>query len=427
MTSTATLIEQTTPYFLALELARGKVNQLRNQAADWMLGGLNCPPPLQPAIREATMNFARAAAFSPAPESLPLAQTAIEQAYATAEQLVDAYIQQVFHFRHQRQPKLDTALGCRLGTKVPSAALTKSLRDSFNTVCVPLNWCNVEPEEGEFQWEQHDQLIDWAVSNGFHVVGGPLMDWQQSQQPDWIVKRDKSLAGITSFTCNYAAMVAKRYRGRVRAWQLTAGSNAVSAFGLSEDETLWLTLRIAEATRQADPNAELVIGLAQPWGDYMASQPTTHSPFVFADTLVRSGLNLAGLNLEMVMGVWPRGSYCRDLLDASRIMDLYSLLGVPLQITLGLPTTTAEDKLASPGLRVNAGRWRGGFTPETQADWAEAFARLALCKPSVRSVLWTHLDDAEPHLFPACGLVNSQGEVQPAMARLGQLRAAHLR
>src|SRR5438132_489323 len=44
MVSTATLIERPLPYQLAVELARGKVNQLRNQAFDWQMGGLLMPP-----------------------------------------------------------------------------------------------------------------------------------------------------------------------------------------------------------------------------------------------------------------------------------------------------------------------------------------------------------------------------------------------
>ena len=148
---------------------------------------------------------------------------------------------------------------------------------------------------------------------------------------------------------------------------------------------------------------------------------------MYADTLLRSGLNLAGLNVELVMGVSPRGTYCHDLLDISRMIDWYSLLGVPLQITLGFPSHAGKDEHASKELSVNAGRWRDGFNPLTQADWAEQFTALALCKPAVRSVLWTHLDDAQPHDFPACGLVDAIGTAKPAMARLKQLRATHLR
>src|SRR5689334_22405858 len=46
MTSTATLMERPNPYSLPVEIARGKVNQLRCQAADWRAGGLALPPEL---------------------------------------------------------------------------------------------------------------------------------------------------------------------------------------------------------------------------------------------------------------------------------------------------------------------------------------------------------------------------------------------
>ncbi len=47
MTSSATLMERPTAYSLPVELARGKVNQLRGQAADWIMGGLQMPEALR--------------------------------------------------------------------------------------------------------------------------------------------------------------------------------------------------------------------------------------------------------------------------------------------------------------------------------------------------------------------------------------------
>src|SRR5260370_15806929 len=102
----------------------------------------------------------------------------------------------------------------------------------------------------------------------------------------------------------------------------------------------------------------------------MGVEDRTHSPLIFADTLVRSGLNVAALDLEIVMGVTGRGSYCRDLLETSRLLDLYSLLGVPLRITLGFPSSSLPDANADPELRLDAGRWRGPFAPATQAQSA---------------------------------------------------------
>src|SRR6516165_7166403 len=40
MGTSATLIERARPYNLLVELARGKINQVRCQAADWRVGGL---------------------------------------------------------------------------------------------------------------------------------------------------------------------------------------------------------------------------------------------------------------------------------------------------------------------------------------------------------------------------------------------------
>src|SRR5438094_9701818 len=60
MGTTATLVERPTPYSLAVELARGKVNQLRGQVADWRTVGLQVPPPLNGQIREAGLRFGRA-------------------------------------------------------------------------------------------------------------------------------------------------------------------------------------------------------------------------------------------------------------------------------------------------------------------------------------------------------------------------------
>src|SRR5262249_48694067 len=180
----------------------------------------------------------------------------------------------------------------------------------------------------------------------------------------------------------------------------------------------WLTVRLAEAARNVDPSLELILGLAQPWGDYMATQEHTHSPFVFADTIIRTGLKLHALELELLMGISPRGSYCRDLLDTSRNLDLFALLGVPIQVSLGYPSSAELDLAAAPDLNVAAGHCRGGINAEAQADWAEAYAGLAVCKPYVRGVHWTHFADGEPHVAPHCGLIDAAGNAKPALARL---------
>ncbi len=109
------------------------------------------------------------------------------------------------------------------------------------------------------------------------------------------------------------------------------------------------------------------------------------------------------------------------------MLDLYALLGVPLRVTLGFSAADDSDPTADPELQINAGRWRSGFTPQVQAEWAAAFGALALCKPYVSGVQWVHLSDAQPHQIPHAGLVDAAGKPRPALDRLLALRQQHLR
>lgn len=425
MGTSATLMERPIPYNLITELARGKVNQVRCQAADWRVGGLQLPEPLEEQIRQATVAFGHCLT-GPTEESAGSAQAALQHAYQAAEQLVQTYVDQVFQIRHQRQDRLEATLGCRLGAGVPSLPEDAPLSAACNAVSVPMSWHGIEGEEGTYRWEQTDAQVAWAVEQGFDVTAGPLIDFSSAQLPAWLWLWERDLPSMATFMGKFVEAAVRRYRGRVRRWQLTAASNWATVLNLSEDELLGLTYRLGEMARQVDSGVEIVVGVAQPWGEYMALADRTHSPFIFADTLIRSGLNLSALDVEVVMGVTPRGSYCRDLLEASRMLDLYALLGVPLRVTLGYPSAGDADPDADPDLRVAGGRWHAGFTPAVQAEWASSFAALALCKPFVQGVRWVHLSDAEPHQFPHCGLLDSEGRPKPAFTHLRQLREAHL-
>ncbi len=427
MATSATLMERQNPYQLLIELARGKLNQVRGQMSDWVMGGLQGTQALAEQIRSATQAFVRAVVGAAEGDSITDAKNALAEGFRAAEVLAQTYVDQVFQLRHERQQSLDTALGCRLPLTVPQEPWATTLEDTFNSACLPFFWDQIEPEEGDYRWQATDALVDWAQNKGLRLQGGPLVDFGGQHFPDWFWRRKRDLANLSGFLCAYVETVIARYRGKVRAWQITAASNASQLLAGGDEELLWLTVRAAEAARQIDPTLEIILSIAQPWGEYLVSKEHTHSPFVFADTLVRSGLKLAALDLEMVMAVTPRGSYCRDVLEASRLIDLYALLGVPLQVTLGYPSMGGPDSLAAPDQAVAGGHWRGGFSPAVQADWATAFAPLALCKPAVRSVYWAHASDTEAHLFPHCGLIDSQGNVKPVMEKLHELRQIHLK
>jgi hypothetical protein len=426
MGTSATLIERPRPYNLLVEMARGKVNQVRCQAFDWRAGGLQISAELERLIHDASQAFGRASTAAAAEEASKHAQNALDLAYETAEHLVGAYVAQVFHIRHQRQARLDSTLGCRLGPTPPPPDFATQLTSAFNSVCLPLSWSSIESEEGSYRWDESDALVDWAHQHKLDVSAGPLIDFSSAQLPAWLWSWEHDLPHLAAFTCKFVETVVRRYRSRIRRWQLTAASNCADVLSLSEDNLLGLTYRLAESARQIDPSLELIVGIAQPWGEYMTVADRAHSPFIFADTLIRSGLNLSGLDVELIMGVTPRGSYCRDVLEISRLLDMYALLGVPLRVTLGYPSSAESDADADPDLHVEGGHWGDGFTPEVQAAWVAEVTALVLCKPYVQGVQWTHFRDTEPHQFPHCGLVDARDRVKPALSKLRELREKHL-
>jgi hypothetical protein len=426
--ATATLMERHVPYHLVVELARGKVNQVRCQAWDWQAGGLVMPAGLQQQIDDVSTAFGHAVCAGNVDETNRQAQAALNRAYPAAGQLVQAYTEQVFQLRHQRQPQLDAALAGPLGPGVLAApALGEALERACNQVVLPLSWHVIESDEASYNWDSADALLEWAAERGLEVTAGPLIDFSASQLPAWLWMWEHDVSSMVTFMCRFVEAAVRRYRSRIRRWQLTAASNWASVLSLSEEELLGLTYRLGEAARGVEPGLELIVGISQPWGEYMALSERNYSPFIFAENLIRYGLNLSALDVEVVMGVRGRGTYCRDPLELSRLLDLYALLGVPLRVTLGYPADAGDDPEADPEMRVGAGSWAGGCTPAGQSAWASAFAALALCKPYVHGVRWTHFSDAEPHAFPNCGLVDRQGQPRPVLQTLAGLRAAHLR
>jgi hypothetical protein len=217
---------------------------------------------------------------------------------------------------------------------VPQALLSGAIpyNKAFNSICIPFPWSEIEGEETTYSWAGFDELVGWAEKQGLSITGGPLIDFSAVQLPSWLWLYEREVPTMASFMCKVVEATIRRYRQRIRRWQVCAGSNCARVLGLTEEELLGLTYRLADAARQLDPSLELILGVSQPWGEYLAAHDYTHSPFIFADTLIRSGINnLAALDLELVMGVSPRGSYCRDLLEVSRLLDLYALLGVPIR------------------------------------------------------------------------------------------------
>ncbi len=424
MLSTATLIENERPYVLAVELARGKINQVRNQLAEWQSIGLSVPQALHDTLRRALECFSQAVTQQDDVEkSSRLAEQGLAIALDASRQLIACYTQQAIAARHRQAPKLPTWLASSLGHALLDEATARRYLSAFNAAVVPLTWRAVEVNEGEYEWNVYDRQIAWCRSHKVATIGGPLLQLGGQGVPDWLYLWEGDFDNILAFVSDYVETVVTRFRGQVDLWMCAAGMNLGEVLGLDEEARLKLVVRTVEIARRIDPDTPAVIRFSQPWAEYMQHLDMDLSPLHFADALVRTGLELGGVELEISAGYDGTGTPARDALDVSRLVDLWSSLNIPLYVALTFPSDDRPD----PKAVGQAKPLPGPRTVEFQQQWVETVAPLLLAKPAVQGIVWNQLSDAVVHEYPWGGLFDEQGNPKPSLASLSVLRKIHLK
>ena len=74
-----------------------------------------------------------------------------------------------------------------------------------------MKWAVIQPEQGEFDFEEADTLVDFARKTGKRVRGHPLV-WDE-QLPEWVEEGDWTAAELKKVLRDHIRAVAGRYRG----------------------------------------------------------------------------------------------------------------------------------------------------------------------------------------------------------------------
>jgi hypothetical protein len=425
--TTATLMERPKPYQLAIEVARGAVNQARGQMAEWVSQGMQVPDEIHRRMREAVEMFARAVTAQDNPAAAtPRADQALRVALDVTRMLVGAYAEQALEVRRQFASDVPRLLAARLDDGHLDAETERRIRAAFNTVVAPLTWREIECEEQKYRWEVSDEQIDWAREQGIQVVGGPLLRLDDASLPDWLYLWEGNFDNIMTFVGQFVEQAVARYRGSVDLWQCAARINLGQALSLTEEDRLRLAVVVVQAVRRIDAQTPAVLFFDQPWAEYMSRQETVLSPFDFADAMVRAGLGLTGLGIELNLGYAPGGMLPRNPLALNRLLDHWALLGLPLYVALTVPSSDAPDPHVKGHARPMVHVPPDGWSERAQDTYLERLVPLLLSKPAVHGVFWNALRDSLPHEWPHAGLIAADGRAKPALARLESLRRENL-
>ncbi|GAB5404224.1 MAG: hypothetical protein Aurels2KO_24550 [Aureliella sp.] len=392
------------PYSLIVELARGTVDRLRGQTAEWQRIGLRIPEDFFPLAERTLADFLQAVTGSAnTDQQAALSQRAIESALAASVQLCDTYSNQALEARRNSEGRLSTLQGIQLG-RHDISSVKKSLSGTFNLINVTPDLGSVESQSGKSELASFDEQVNWAQREGKKICIGPLVDFRKGGLPKWMILLDEGFESIQTAACKHAQACVDRFMGKAHIWNCLAGLNIPGDISWSDEETLRLAVSIIETVRQADQRSPVLLTIDQPWSEYLRKDDNGISPINFADALIRADLGLSGLALDLHFGQ-PDFPYFRDPIELSRLIDRWSMLGLPLLIQLSLPSSpNPEGKLQ--------------FTPETMLN-------LLLSKPCVHAVTWKTILDS-PQEDQQNGLWDSKGKPKPLLRNMADTRARFL-
>jgi hypothetical protein len=415
--SSGSLMERQRPYNLPIELARGTVNRLRNQAGAWQAQGMVIPANLSETLKAATIALAGAATTQSDPRSSQdLAEEAIRMALDAADVMCEQYAQQVLSLRRSQQSSSNLLLGAKL-TAPPTGDSAARYLSLFNMAVAGTHWPDLEPQQGEFEWDAMDRLIAWSHENNLRVCMGPLLNMDKHSLPDWLFLED-GFEEVQAAILKCIDTVARRYRGKVHLWHVTARMNQDGAFMFSEEQRLRLVVEAVDRVRAVDARTPLVVSFNQPWAEYIARKDQELTPINFADTLVRGELGLAGIGMEIHYGYWPGGTLPRDALEFSRQLDRWSQIGVPLMVFLAVPSSMGADALSRHPAHPLVELRPGGVNPAWQEQLIGRLFPVLLAKQPVQAIVWDSWQDNQPHELSCSGLYDAAGRPKPVLKTL---------
>ena len=426
---TCLLPERDEPYLLSLELARHQLKTFYAKLEDWALFDLS---PDHAAMRRAELArqlFISALCICPddMAKADQLAKNSLYSAVDGSEELALAHAELLLQHRKANGMLPKNLVGCRVVTKHDSPKIRSCLTDAFDFLSLPIPWRDLAPEEGEYDWDELDEWIEWAHHHDIHLMVGPLISFEPDHLPDWLYIWEHDYDTVRHLIYDHIQCVIDRYRENIFTWNVVSGLHVNKHFTFTFEQIMDLTRMATTCVKEMQPSAKTIVEIQQPFGEYYSTNPRSIPPLMYANLSVQSGIQFDVLSIKLLMGQATAGQYVRDLMQISNLLDLFSLFGKPLHLTAAMPSDPVTPMMiASPDLNVpidaNCGYWHQPSSPAVQSHWLEALLLIATSRPYVKSVTWHELMDHPDIELPLAGLISEN--LQP---KLSFLRAINFR
>jgi hypothetical protein len=423
---TPRLPERSKSYNLSVELARAQLGRVAQKREDWGLFDYPSAKPLNAEFADAQKLFIQALQCPDGAKAAALADAALQRGVTLGEKMA------LFHadilLTRRRASKVGGHFGCRVDLSASAEGYTTRLREAFDFVSLPTTWKLTEPKERHHEYAQIDAWVNWAARHRRPVHGGPLLSFRADHLPEWVYIWDNDYEALRDLAYEHIQRLVQRYERHVRLWNVASGIHCDNCFDLSFDQLMELTRMSSLLVKKLAPHAKVAIDLVMPWGEYYARNQRTIPPLLYADMAVQSGIKFDAFGLQLYMGVPTDGYFVRDLMQISSLLDEFVGFGKVLHISAcSVPSHFAPDAWDAWGGRESvskAGQWHQPWSPRLQAEWVQAFCRIAFSKPYIESVCWRDLADIEGHHVPHGGLCRNTLEPKVAFTELRRFRSS---
>ena len=320
------------------------------------------------------------------------------------------------------------AAGSELGSLSPTelAAELNGIKALGATwVRYDIQWNNVEPTEGQFNWGDYDRVVSAVAASGLHSL--VIIDYT----PSWA-----AISGCNSFACEpasantygqFAAAVVSRYGpDGVRDWEIWNEPNNAGYFAPRADPTGYSNMLAAAYTsiKTVQPSATIVSGGLSP----AATDGTNMSPPDFLSAVYSAGggayFNVVGDHpyTYPVTAAYPNPSDAwGQMSEMHTIMTAHGDGSKQIWITeYGAPTGGPGNVALTNSYSYNADH----VSESLQSEMVSDFFSQARSLPWVGLKMWyTYQDsgtspDTNENFF---GLLRYDGSQKPAYATFQQL------
>jgi len=417
--STTCLPDKQARYNLNVELARARLMQIVNKREDWSF--FNAVEDAENLADESRQLFIDALQnISNGPKASRLADESLKKATLFSEKLALKQAESVLPMRDKNRGFGLRCLGCRVDPAlIKKPGYVDKLVESFGFVTIPTSWARIESLKGSYDFSTLDECINILSKKRLAICVGPLLCFSKEYLPRWLVEKSGSFERIRDSAYRFVLRLVSRYGGSVHAWRVVSGLNVYNHFGFNFHQVLEMVRAANMAVRAAGNRGVKIVEVCNPWGEYYATKPDTIPPLVYVDMAVQSGINFDAFGLQLRFGKNQPGMHVRDMMQISAILDYFGTVSKPLYITEVEIPGTSDSKSQDTN---SAGYWYGEWDQARQGQWIEQFYKIALSKPFVDTVTYSHLVDVPHSILPQSGLFTAKLDPKPSFLVLQKLR-----